>query len=353
MNKLIRPPILNIEGNASCQLRCPTCPTTSEGHSPVIGSGFLQFRDFKNLLDNNPQISKVTLECLGELFLNPELLSIIEYAYKKKVPIYCDTGVNLNDVRDGVLEGLAKFRFRHLLCSIDGATPETYQIYRVKGNFDRVIENIRTINHYKKVYHSRFPKLTWQFVVFGHNEHELPMAKKLANKLNMKFIAKMSWDSNYSPIRNKGFVIKQTGWSAVTREEYEKITGHNYMRQVCYALWRSPRINWDGKILGCCWNNWGEFGNNAFKDGYLSSINSEKINYAREMLSGKVKFRKDLPCSTCELYKKMRESDNYLTTREIFRSSASWYRVARLASKALPLKLRKKCKAIFSKLFLL
>jgi len=56
----------------------------------------------------------------------------------------------------------------HMTCSIDGASPETYRAYRVHGNFDAVIENIAKINRLKKAHQSNFPRLHWQFIVFGH-----------------------------------------------------------------------------------------------------------------------------------------------------------------------------------------
>jgi MoaA/NifB/PqqE/SkfB family radical SAM enzyme len=192
MPTLIRPNKLHIEANASCQLRCPTCPTTSKGYPPVIGSGHLHFVDFKNILNNNQQLKNVYFENRGELFLNPELMQIIEYGFKKNINLTADGGVNLNSVRDGVLEGLVKYRFKSLRCSIDGATPETYQAYRVGGNFNRVINHIQIINNYKKEYRSKYPELTWQFVVFGHNEHEIPLAREMAISLNMSFKLKMS-----------------------------------------------------------------------------------------------------------------------------------------------------------------
>jgi len=318
MSMLVKPKKLTIEANASCQLRCPTCPTTSEGYNPVVGSGHLKFRDFQDLLDANPQIEEVQLENRGEMFLNPELLSIIKYGFKKKALMACDSGTNLNYIRSDVLEGLVKYQFRRLACSIDGATPETYRIYRVGGDFDRVIENIRAINHFKKVYRSKYPILTWQFIVFGHNEHEIRMAKKMAMDLDMRFALKMSWNSDYSPIRDEKLVMAETGLPAVTRERFMEVTGVDYMRSTCYSLWHSPRVNWDGKILGCCWNSWGEFGGNAFQDGYIPSINNEKINHAREVLLGKVEPSDSLPCVTCDLYLKMKDSNNYLTLSEIF-----------------------------------
>ena len=336
MTTLIKPDGLFIEANASCQLRCPTCPTTSKGYPAVVGSGYLKFSNFKALLDDNPQFKSVEFENRGEMFLNPELLQIIKYGFKKGILMSANSGVNFNFVREGVLEGLVKYGFRSLLCSIDGATPKTYQIYRIGGNFERVMKHVQEINHYKQVYRSEYPKLTWQFVVFGHNEHEIPLAKELAKTLNMTFIAKMSWDSEYSPIRNKEFVKEQTGWPAVTREEFEEITKHNYMRYVCFSLWNSPRINWDGKVLGCCWNSWADFGGNAFRDGYIPAINNDKIKYARNMLLGKTEPMKELPCTTCELYQKMRSSGTYLSEKEIFNRPSLLYRGVRFIYHSLP-----------------
>ncbi|MBN1268710.1 MAG: radical SAM protein [Kiritimatiellae bacterium] len=317
MTRPLRPSLLNIDACTLCQLRCPTCPTTGDGFKPAVGRGFLKFEDFRDLIEANPMIRRVNLQNRGEMFLHPELLSIMRYAYEKNVALFAPSGVNLNTVSEEVLEGLVKYRVRQLLCSIDGATGETYREYRVGGDLDRVLANIKTINRFKRAYHSPLPQLRWQFIVFGHNEHELPLARKMARDLDMSFAPKMSWDSNYSPIRNREFVMAETGWTAVTREEYAETRHRDYMRRVCLEIWQSPRINWNGNVLGCCWNSWREFGGNAFKDGYLASINGERLQYAREMLAGKAAPREDIPCTTCALYRRMRESSDFITMREI------------------------------------
>lgn len=332
MEKLIIPKTLYIEASTCCQLRCPICPTTDKNINvySVVGNGYLEFQNLKNLLENNPQIKNVHLENRGEMFLNPELLDIIKYAREKGITVNCISGVNLNDVREDVLLGLVRYKFQKLLCSIDGASDKTYRTYRIGGNFERVLDNIKVINYYKKKWNSLFPKLIWQFVVFGHNERELPLAKKMAKELNMSFNVKISWDSTISPIRNKEFVVAHTGWPAVTREDYYNIVGIDYMRRVCYQLWHSPHINWDGKVLGCCWNSWSEFGGNVFKEGYVPSLNSEEISYARNMLLGGVKHKYGLPCSECALYLKMKEANSYLKIGEIFSANRIWYRAAGL-----------------------
>ncbi len=336
MQRVVSPTVLRVEANASCQLRCPTCPTTGKGYPPVVGSGYLKFDDFRRTLDDNPQLRKVEFENRGEMFLNPQLLQILEYGFNKNIPLFASSGANLNFVHEGILEGLVKYRLWTLRCSIDGATADTYSKYRIGGDFDRVIGHIKTINHFKQIYHSEYPKLDWQFVVFGHNEHELPLAKEMARSLNMSFSPKMSWDSQYSPIRNRALVMQHTGWPAVTREEFQGKIGSEYMRGVCYALWISPHINWNGKVLGCCWNSWAEFGGQAFEDGYLSVVNSESISQARNMLLGAIEPVEGLPCTSCQLFKSLRKTGNYLTEKEIFMETRFSYHAARTIYNHVP-----------------
>ena len=308
----LRPASVRLEASSFCQLRCVSCPTTSGDIHPAVGSGFLRFEDFRDFLERNSFVRRIELSNYGEIFLNPHLLKILEFAHGKGVGISAANGVNLNNVGDEVLEALVKYEVRSLVCSIDGASQETYRVYRVRGNFDTVIANIRKINHYKQLHESKFPHLIWQFIVFGHNEHELPAARELAGVLGMRFKTKISWDPKFSPIRDKEFVRAQTGEQAVTREEYERVHGRKYAQDICEQLWDEPQINWDGKVLGCCRNFWGDFGGNAFKDGLESSVNSEKMNYARDMLRGRAAAREDIPCTNCEMYLAMRDRSDFI-----------------------------------------
>lgn len=154
--------------------------------------------------------------------MNPELKDIIEYAYVNSFCLTAKNGVNLNTISEDIIKYLVKYEFRVLSISIDGATNETYQIYRRGGNFNRVINNIKKINYYKKKYKIKFPEPIWQFVIFGHNEHELPLAKEMAEKLDMKFVSKFNWDPSYSPVKDKEFIKKESGYGVASREEFRR-----------------------------------------------------------------------------------------------------------------------------------
>jgi MoaA/NifB/PqqE/SkfB family radical SAM enzyme len=343
--RTIRPRVVQIEASSFCQLRCPSCPTASRAIHPAVGSGYLRFDNFRKLLDDNPSIAAVELSNYGEIFLNPQLVKILALAFERNVAVSAANGVNLNHVRDDVLEALVKYKLRAMTCSIDGASQETYKVYRVRGDFDTVVGNIKKINAYKRQSGSEFPRLRWQFIVFGHNEHEVPLARSMAAELGMEFFAKLSWDDSLSPLKHKEAVRREAGLDAATREEFRERNGRDYAQGICNQLWDSPQINWDGKVLGCCRNFWGDFGGNAFSDGLVASLNNEKINYARDMLRGRLPARTDIPCTTCDIYIGMQKAERWLERDDVARGqsftvdealviAAEWQEQGRIADAA-------------------
>lgn len=299
---LTKPNKVLLEASSICQLRCPLCSKKEKFKKKrVIKSGYLKFKNFKIFIDNNPYINTIELSNWGEIFLNPELKDIIQYAYSKSVDLTAGNGVNFNNVSKEVLKCLVKYKFRNLTVSIDGASNETYKIYRKGGNFDKVIENIKIINHYKRYYKTGFPVLSWQFIIFGHNENELPIAREMAKRLNMKFKPKLNAYRSFSPVKNKEFVRKESGLGVASREEFKQKYKRDYML-TCRQLWNSPQINWDGRLLGCCKNLFSDFGVNVFDSSLDECLKSEKYVYAKEMLLGNKKARSDIPCSKCLYY---------------------------------------------------
>lgn len=312
-----RPRRIRLEAATVCQLRCPVCPTTTGSIGKNLGSGFLRFEAFKKLVDDNPRVCDIELSNWGEIFLNPDLMKIITYADEQNVILRANNGVNLNTVNEELLEGLVKYRFHSMTCSIDGASQETYALYRKQGNFEKVIEHIKRINEYKAQYQSEFPLLCWQFIAFGHNEHEIQTARHMAKDLQMRFYVKLAFPDTFSPVKDKEFIRRETGLGVASREEFRATHGGEYlMKSICAQLWKQPQINWDGRVLGCCVNHWGDFGN-AFKEGLVESVNNEKINYARQMLLGKTASRADIPCATCHYYQNMAEDRAWLQTSDV------------------------------------
>ena len=121
-----------------------------------MGKGQLSFEDFSNFIDTNPEIKRIEMSNWGEIFLNKDIVKILEYAFRKGVTLYCGNGTNFNNVSEEALEALVKYRVEYLNISIDGATQETYSIYRVGGNLCNVLQNIERLNNYKERYNSEY-----------------------------------------------------------------------------------------------------------------------------------------------------------------------------------------------------
>jgi MoaA/NifB/PqqE/SkfB family radical SAM enzyme len=310
----VSPASLRIEASTICQLRCPQCPTTRGETAAAIGSGHLTLERFRRIAGGT--VTHVELSNWGEIFLNPHLVDILAYAQRHDIRLTADNGTNLNHLAGEVAEALVEFAFFRITCSIDGASQETYAVYRRGGSLARVLRNIEKINDAKSRRGTSLPALRWQFVVFGHNEHEIPAARALARDLGMEIQFKLNWAEDYSPVRDPELVKRLTGLPAASRSEYHALTRQRYRQKLCCAqLWNMPAINWDGRVLGCSVNRWGDFG--AVETSLAEALNSENMRYARRMLLGEAAARADIPCFRCHNYRYMAGTGDWMTLEQI------------------------------------
>ncbi|HOW27818.1 MAG TPA: SPASM domain-containing protein [Elusimicrobiota bacterium] len=270
---------VRLEASTLCRLQCPLCIHGDDGME-WLGRGYLKFRDFKTFVDLHPGYRYIELSNYGEIFMNPELKDIIEYANHKKIGLLALNGVHFNEVREEMMECMVKNGFKAMTVSIDGASEETYQTYRRGGRLKTVIENIERLNEIKRKYGSQYPVLYWQFVVFAHNEHELADARHMARRLNMYFIPQCNWSPSYAP---------RTGTTDI---------GIVPQTLPCHQLWISPQINWDGRLLGCCVNHWDDYGN-VFESGLERLLGSPKYRLAKKMFNHPGISDVGIPCDRC------------------------------------------------------
>ncbi|NJL13559.1 MAG: hypothetical protein HC913_11510 [Microscillaceae bacterium] len=300
---------IRLEASSKCQLKCPLCITglgLTRQQANAIGWGHLRLDDFARLLAASPQLQRIELSNYGELFLNPALPQILKLAHQKGVRLLAANGANLNYLPESLARLLVKYQFEKIKVSIDGVSEASYQQYRQGGKLSQVLDNIALINHFKAKYRSKYPRLKWQFIVFGHNEHEIPQARQMAQELDMAFKLKFNYKPQVFPVRNPDYVKQEIGLGAATIDEYEAQQKTLYS-PACMQLWTSPQVNWDGRLLGCCVNHFGDFGNVFEGPGLEAGLQSEKYQYAKAMVLGQVPPRPDVPCTHCKRYQKVRQ----------------------------------------------
>ncbi|VVB82681.1 Radical SAM superfamily protein [uncultured archaeon] len=282
------PKAIRLDTSTICNLKCPCCPTGRR--EDKLSRGFLKFSDFKKFIDKYGfLIEDIYLSNKGEMFLNPEIFDIIQYAEDRGIRTHSDT--NLNYFNEKMAEKLVKSGISELTISLDGASQKSYSLYRVGGDFEKVISNIKSINKFKEKYQSKKPVLNWQFIIFGHNQNEIEKAKKMADKLKIHFFLKKSWDKNFSVPSNLSEI-----------EDKEKIYKRD--KSFCDDLWICPVINYNGNIFGCCILSDEKFNlGNVFQEGFFKVYNGKKMRKLRKFVLGRNKSKNFLPCSNCEFLK--------------------------------------------------
>ncbi len=180
------PPFIEIEVTTKCNLKCRMCEHTY-WNEPAIN---MTFEQFKHVIDQFPKLKWIGLTGIGESFLNPNFMKMIEYVKSKGIYIELfDTFLLLDEERIRKLIRLGLDRF---ILSIDGATRETYEKLRVNSNFDKVIVNIKNFVRLKKELRSFFPQLDVYFIVNKENVHEVPKFIDLAHEIGIDGIIRFT-----------------------------------------------------------------------------------------------------------------------------------------------------------------
>lgn len=309
VKQIPRPEKLRLEVCSLCQLDCASCYMRNRT-GDVFGKGFLKFTDFKKILDDAPFLKTIELSNNGEIFLNPELEQILKYAYEKEVVLTAEGGVNFNDVTPAVMEAMVKYQLHDLTIAADGATNDTYPLYRRKGDINKVYTNLERLLALKQEYHSEYPRIHWQYIIMESSEPDIEKAIEIANKYGIDIFFKLTWDRSYVP-RDPERIQRLTGLKYLTRDEFENGTGEPYGlgRPVCFELFEAPRVNWDGRLFGCCAQHYGDLNCNVLEVGLENALQTAYITYSKKMLCGELPEPESaayIPCVRCRVWKQMK-----------------------------------------------
>ena len=220
----------NVEVTNVCNASCDLCSRTQLKNVMKIPKQHLNLETFKQLDWENTEMNYFVL-CggFGDPILHPKLFELIDIIHNLNIKIILHTNgepfysrwwtrlaETLNDV-DRVTFGL------------DGLTKDTHEKYR-GTNFDRVIRNIRTFT-------GAGGNAGINYIVFKHNEHEIPEVEDFAEKLGLK----------YTQIRrSRTYNDKLQAPSEKTKKE------HKIWTKPCFMDIGEVSIDLDGKIHLCC-----------------------------------------------------------------------------------------------------
>lgn len=277
---------LTIDPVNYCNLKCPFCPTGQARNSRI--RAILSFGNFKKIIDElGPYLIHIDFCNWGEPFLNRQLSEMIRYAEQYYVDTKVDTNLAFlteDEAEKLILSGLDK-----IIVSIDGITPETYSRYRVGGDFNKVMQNLKILLKKKRELKRPNPYITWQFLVFRHNEHEIEEAKKIGRDLGVDhvgitraFIGDKEWmplNGEYSNYNCSGEEINGRLTSGYFKSPEHKL---------CNWPWEAIVINPNGSVSPCCSieDEKDDFGN-IFAQPFKEVWNNQSYRIARRYIKDK------------------------------------------------------------------
>lgn len=300
---------LYIDPSDICNLKCPLCPVGQrrEGRS----RGIMNFETFKKIIDELfPYLYEISIHNWGEPFINENFFKMIKYAHDKKIKTV--TSSNLNLIDEEKAEKIVRSGLDWLSVSLDGASQETYSKYRIGGDFNKVIENIKLIQKKKKELRKNNPIVNWQFLVMRQNEHEIEKARKMAKELGIEIsfdkmradFGKELMESDKTRIKNAMKFLPLNG--KYCRYDYEKME-RKVKLKTCPFLWTQSTVNWNGSVAPCCavWEEKYDFGD-ITSQTFKKIWNNEKYRFSRELISkkGRIKNKNNTKtiCANCLVY---------------------------------------------------
>jgi radical SAM protein with 4Fe4S-binding SPASM domain len=263
---------VSIEPTTSCNLRCPECPSGLRSFSRP--TGMLDPEFFRKTVDQmSSHLLYMNFYFQGEPFLNPDLLTMVDYASSKK--IYTSTSTNAHYLDDATAKRTVESGLDRLIISIDGTTQETYAAYRIGGKLSKVIDGTKNILKWKKELRSKTPHVVFQFLVVKPNEHQTEEVKHLAEKLGVDEVV-LKTAQVYEYESGNELIPGNAAYSRYRQKADGRWEIKSALEDQCWKMWHSCVITWDGAVVPCCFDKdaqhkLGLLKNFALKDIWFSA----------------------------------------------------------------------------------
>ncbi len=302
-----RPYILYLDPCNYCNLRCPLCPTGIN----ELGrkQGMMSFECFQRYLEpHEPYLFEVNLYNWGEPLMNKDVHRMIAHAQSRNIGTNMSSNMVLATSND--LDNLIDAGLEHLTVSLDGTDQESYAKYRVRGKFDRVVENMAEIIRRRNARGKKYPFVEWQYIVMKHNQDNVEQAEQMAKSLGVDQIRFIPVGL---PIETRNRAALADAWFPTRFEGREaseatpQAFGMGQRKGGCFYLYRSLTVNADGGVSPCA---------NVYKDGrdfdqldasapidVGAIFNNEKFRSARALFSAQDwDGRKRTICDSCDIF---------------------------------------------------
>ncbi len=249
-----RPVALTFEPTTHCNLRCPQCISGRRAFTRPTGQASSQ--TLQKVLDEiGDDIFYLSLYFQGEPYLNPHLWEMCRIA--RQYGVFTDISTNGHYFSEKCCHQTVEEGPDQLIISLDGTTPESYRIYRVGGQWQRVMEGIHRLMQVRCHYQRLRPYVILQFIVFAHNEQEVADVEDLARQLGVDEL-RIKTAQVYEEWEGARWIPSTDRYSRYEQSAHGLRLKSRRWRG-CTRVWQEPTITWDGQILPCCFDKDADF----------------------------------------------------------------------------------------------
>tara|TARA_Y100001954_G_scaffold132633_1_gene141750 strand:+ start:177 stop:1070 length:894 start_codon:yes stop_codon:yes gene_type:complete len=244
------PLALSIEPTTACNLGCPECPSGLKKFTRKTGNLSLDLH--KKIIDeNSSNLMYINYYFQGEPYINPNLFKMVQYASSKK--IYSSTSTNGHFLNDENCQKTIESGLKNLIISLDGNSQETYESYRKKGDFKKVIEGTKNIVQWKKKLKSKYPYIILQFLVVRENEHLVNEMKQLCKDLELdEFRIKTAQFYDFK--NGNPLMPNNEKYSRYKKNKHGHYILKNKLNNSCWRMWSSSVVTVNGELVPCCFD---------------------------------------------------------------------------------------------------
>ncbi len=268
-----------VELVSTCNLRCVMCPNKD---LPENDRGFMDFEIFRKIVDEVKDfIAEMNLYHRGESLLHPQIDEMLKYARERG--IYTKIHTNGTLLNDSLINKIIDTGLHRITFSYDAYDKETYEKIRIGASYEGVMGNIKRLLEIKKEKNSKinvfieliaFPNMKWREI------------KDKRNELLSKFRG--------LPL-NGVITRKIHNWGG-----YLNIKKGSNKYSICPFPWNALVILWDGKVLPCTQDFFGDYKLGNVKDSTIRDIwNGKELKELRFLLSNG-NYNKVKICSNCD-----------------------------------------------------
>ena len=310
-----KPLRIHFEINDICNLRCRMCARMSDRFPRDTGE--MDIEVVRRVAPWFKYATYVGLAGNGEPFLHSRIMDVLRLIVKGGSTPSVVTNMTLLDQQR--VDELVTIGPLLLLASIDGATKETYEYIREGADFEKVVENLTSLNDLKKRLNTPHPALNFVVCLMKKNVNELADTVRLAHSVGATLVVAQNilpyneW-AEENMVKDENLIRENVnkaqqaaqecgiGFQYIPMgkrfEERPENKGYDPKKgYFCEFIWQQLHVEVDGHVRYCCFWTEGDTGH-LLQDSPENLWNSQGFQELRKT------FKKGgIPqdCETCHM----------------------------------------------------